>query len=65
MIETDTDTNITIHKITKTIESNKMLEVTGDKVVICLLINFKCIVIVVDPRFPFLEYSTLQEICAL
>ena len=44
-IKTHTDANITI-KITERIESGEKLEVSDDKVVTHLLINFKYIVIV-------------------
>ena len=51
--ETDAARNITIHKITKRIESNTVLDVTDDKVLTHLLINISCIVIVVDLGFSF------------
>ena len=52
-IKIDAAKNITIHEMTKSIDSNTILEVTDDKGVIDLIINLKCIVILVDPRLPF------------
>ena len=51
--KTEMATKIMFHKVTESIESMIILEVTDDKGLINLLINFKFIVIVVDPRFPF------------
>ena len=63
--KTDTTTNINITKISVRIESTTILEVTDDKGVINLLINIKCIVIVVDPGFPFqnTSHSTGLDFC--
>ena len=63
--KTETVTNITIPKITENLESNTILEVTDDKVVLNLLINIKFIVIVVDSVFPILNthYSTRFIFC--
>ena len=50
---TDTTTNITIQKMTEIIESNIVLDDTYDEVVTQFIINFKYILIVVEPGFPF------------
>ena len=52
-------TNITIQKITERFKSTSILEVTDDKGVIHLLINIKCIVIVVESSPPLSKYATL------
>ena len=41
--------------MTESIDSNTIVEDTDDKVVIHLIINIKCIVIVADLGFPFLN----------
>ena len=52
--KTENVTNITIHNITESIESNKMLEVTDDEGEIQLLIGLKCTLIVTDTGSPIL-----------
>ena len=49
--KTWTATNLIIHKITEIIDYNTLSEVTDDEVEIHLLINIKCIVILLDPVF--------------
>ena len=49
----DTATNITIHKTTERIKFTTILGVTYDEGVIRLIINLKCMVIVVDTGSPF------------
>ena len=51
--------------MTKSIESNTLLEVNDDKGVIHLLINIKCIVLVVYTGFPFIQipHSTRLVFC--
>ena len=63
--KTETSTNITINKITDRIESNKILDVTFGKLVIPVIINIKCVLIGVDPGFPFLftKHSTSFVFC--
>ena len=51
--KTDTAKNITIHKMTERVKSTIILYLTDDKGVIHLLIDIKCIVIVVYPASPF------------
>ena len=46
--KTEHATNITIHKMTEMIESNKTFEVTGDELSIHSLINIKCTVILAE-----------------
>ena len=49
--KTYTSTKVTIKKMTESIKSNKILEVTYDKGVFHLLINIKCrMVVVIEPR---------------
>ena len=51
--------------MTESIESNKLLEDTEDELAINLLINFKCVGIVVHPGFPFQNapHSTCIDLC--
>ena len=46
--KTETATNITIHKMAESIESNTILENTDDEGVIQVLLNLRYIVIVVE-----------------
>ena len=45
--------NIILNIMTERIVSDTVLEISGDKGLFCLLIDFKCIVIVVESVFPF------------